>query len=96
MMTWSFLHLLHEAVERLGDAPSGGLLVQQHLEVVAIQRAARWRAQEVGECLGVPVGEAQVGDVLFLVVGDADDDGIGGGASVEGLGGAPFRMTKAQ
>ena len=34
-------------------------------------------AQEVGECLGVAVGEAQVGDLGRLVIGDADDDGPG-------------------
>ncbi len=53
---------------------------------------------EIGEGLDVPIHKAQVRDGGGLVVGDADADGVGGGAAeVEGLGGeGPCAMTKGR
>ena len=67
--------LLDQTVQCTGDAPGCGIFIGQNLQVVVVQTAACRGAEEIGERQRVLVGEAQVGDVLFLIIGDADDDG---------------------
>jgi len=58
------------------------------LEVVVVQTSPGGGAEEIGEGFRVPVGKAQVGDAGVLVVGDADDNGVGDRRSLGGAGAA--------
>jgi hypothetical protein len=71
------LAFVHEPAESGVELGGGGLGVEQYFEVVAIERATRRRTKKIGEGLGIFISKTQVGDARVLIVGDADDDGVG-------------------